>query len=179
VCASFLFGSPDLYAWADDNPRLVMRRTEVINDPAVIAGQPALLSVNTALQVDLYDQANASYVGARLYSGFGGQPDFVSGALHSPGGQAIVALRSWHDRSDSSTIVSRLAEPATSYQHSVIVTEHGAAEVFGRSDVEQAHLLIERAADPRARADLRDAAARAGLAAPGARPVPAVPMARG
>jgi len=179
VCASFLFGSPDLYAWADDNPRLVMRRTEVINDPAVIAGQPAMLSVNTALQVDLYDQANASYVGARLYSGFGGQPDFVSGALHSPGGQAIVALRSWHDRSDSSTIVSRLAEPATSYQHSVIVTEHGAAEVFGRSDVEQAHLLIERAADPRARADLRDAAARAGLAAPGARPVPAVPMARG
>ncbi len=127
-----------------------MRRTEVVNDPAVIAAQPAMLSVNTALQVDLYDQANASYVHARLYSGFGGQPDFVSGALHSPGGQAVVALRSWHDRSDTSTIVPRLAEPATSYQHSVIVTEHGAAEVFGRSDVEQAHLLIERAADPRA-----------------------------
>ena len=166
ISASFLFGSPELYAWADDNPRLRMRRTEVVNDPAVIAAQPAMLSVNTALQVDLYDQANASYVHARLYSGFGGQPDFVSGALHSPGGQAVVALRSWHDRSDTSTIVPRLGEPATSYQHSVIITEHGAAEVFGRSDVEQAQLLIERAADPRARPGLRDAAAAVGMALP-------------
>ncbi len=179
ICASFLFGSPELYAWADDNPRLVMRRTEVINDPAVIAAQPAMLSVNTALQVDLYDQANASYVRSRLYSGFGGQPDFVSGALHSPGGHAVVALRSWHDRSDSSTIVPRLDEPATSYQHSVIVTEHGAAEVFGRSDIEQAHLLIERAADPRARDDLRAAASRAGLGAGDPRPGTAGPSGRG
>ena len=59
VCASFLFGSPDLYRWADGNPRLIMRRTEVVNDPARIAGQPAMLSINTALQVDLFDQVNA------------------------------------------------------------------------------------------------------------------------
>ena len=69
--------------------------------------------------------------GRRVYSGFGGQPDFVAGALHSAGGHAVVALRSWHDRSDTSTIVPRLVEPATSFQHSVIVTEHGSAEVFG------------------------------------------------
>ncbi len=158
VSASFLFGSPDLYAWADDNPRLIMRRTEVINDPGRIAAQPGMLSVNTALQVDLFDQANASYVRSDVYSGFGGQPDFVAGALDSTGGHAVVALRSWHDRSDTSTIVPRLLEPATSFQHSVIVTEHGSAEVFGRSNVEQARLLVDRTADPRARDALREAA---------------------
>jgi len=158
VSASFLFGSPDLYAWADDNPRLIMRRTEVINDPGRIAAQPGMLSVNTALQVDLFDQANASYVRSDVYSGFGGQPDFVAGALHSTCGHAVVALRSWHDRSDTSTIVPRLLEPATSFQHSVIVTEHGSAEVFGRSNVEQARLLVDRTADPRARDALREAA---------------------
>jgi acyl-CoA hydrolase len=164
ICASFLFGSPELYAWADDNPRLILRRTEVINDPAQIARQPAMLSVNTALQVDLFDQANASYVRSAVYSGFGGQPDFVIGALHSPGGHAVVALRSWHDKSDTSAVVPLLADPVTSFQHSVIVTEHGAAEVFGRSNVDQARLLVDRVADPRARNGLREAAGCFGVA---------------
>jgi len=163
ICASFLFGSPELYAWADDNSQLAMRRTEVINDPARIARQPAMLSVNTALQVDLFDQANASYVRGSVYSGLGGQPDFVIGALHSEGGHAVVALRSWHDKTGTSTIVPLLSDPATSFQHSVIVTEHGAAEMFGRSNVDQAALLIDRAADPRARDGLREAAGAAGL----------------
>ena len=158
ICASFLVGSPELYAWADDNPNLVMRRTEVINDPATIARQPAMLAVNTALQVDLFDQANASYVRGAIYSGFGGQPDFVIGALHSPGGHAVVALRSWHEKSGSSAIVPLLSDPVTSFQHSVIVTEHGAAEMFGRSSIDQAHQLVDQAADPRARDSLRDAA---------------------
>ena len=131
--ASFLFGSPELYEWVDDNPQVWMTRTEVVNDPARIAAQPGMLSINTALQVDLYDQANASYVRERIYSGFGGQPDFVTGALHSPGGHAVVALRSWHDKTGSSNVIPMLRDPATSFQHSVIVTEHGAAEVFGRS----------------------------------------------
>ena len=163
LVASFLFGSSELYEWVHDNPRVVMRRTEVVNDPSRIADQPAMLSINTALQVDLFDQVNASYVRGRIYSGFGGQPDFVSGALHSPGGHAVVALRSWHDRSDSSNVIPSLTDPATSFQHAVIVTEHGAAEVFGRSSGEQARLLIDRAADPRARDGLRQAAAELGL----------------
>jgi len=156
--ASFLFGSPELYAWVDGNPRVAMTRTEVVNDPARIAEQPTMLSINTALQVDLFDQVNASYVRGRIYSGFGGQSDFVSGALHSRGGQAVVGLRSWHDKSQSSNVVPLLHEPATSFQHSVIVTEHGAAEVFGRDAADQARLLIESAADPRARDELREAA---------------------
>lgn len=98
ICASFLFGSPEVYRWAHDNPRLVMRRTEVVNDPSRIARQPAMLSVNTALQVDLFAQANACSVGGNVYSGFGGQPDFVVGALHSTGGHAVIALRAWHEK---------------------------------------------------------------------------------
>jgi acyl-CoA hydrolase len=164
ICASFLFGSPELYAWADSNPRLVMRRTEIVNDPARIAAHPALLSINTALQIDLFAQANASYVRGAIYSGFGGQPDFVVGALHSQGGHSVVCLRSWHDRTDTSNIVPILTAPVCSFQHSVVVSEHGSAEIFGKSQHTQAQLIIEQVADPRAKTDLRSAADRLGLA---------------
>jgi len=150
---SFLFGTAELYAWAHANPRVRLLRTETINDPATIAARNAMLSVNTALSVDLQAQANASHVGGRIYSGFGGQPDFVVGALHSRGGHAIIALRSWHEKGDASNIVDVLRTPVTSFQHSVIVTEHGAAEIFGRSQGAQAKLLIG-VADPRAQAAL-------------------------
>ncbi|MBS2964164.1 hypothetical protein KGA66_13985 [Actinocrinis puniceicyclus] len=164
ITASFLFGSPELYAWSDRNPRLRMSRTETVNDPARIATQPAMTSINTALQVDLYAQANASYVHDRIYSGFGGQTDFVVGALHSRGGQAIIALPSWHAKSASSTIVPRLTAPATSFQHTAIVTDQGRADLFGRSQREQAAQLIESAARPQSREQLREAAVRLGLA---------------
>ena len=159
IVCSFLFGSPELYSWVDHNHRLRMTRTEITNDPARIAAQPAMISVNTALQVDLSDQAGASHINGRLYSGFGGQPDFVSGALHSPGGHAVIALRSWHEPSDSSTIVPRLTEPVTSFQHSAIVTEQGCAHIFGRSQRAQAQLIIDHAAHPDAREQLREHAA--------------------
>jgi len=159
ITSSFMFGSPELYAWADNNPRLVMRRTEIVNDPARIAEQPGMLSINTAIEVDLYAQANASYVRGAIYSGFGGQPDFVVGALHSRGGHAAICLRSWHDKSDASTIVPMLHQPVCSIQHSVVITEQGMAAIFGRSQPAQARLLIENAAHPRARASLWEAAA--------------------
>jgi acyl-CoA hydrolase len=155
IVCSFLFGSQELYSWVDRNPRLRMTRTELVNDPSNIATHSAMVSVNTALQVDLSDQAGASHINGRLYSGFGGQPDFVTGALHSPGGHAVIALRSWHERSDSSTIVPRLTDPATSFQHSAVITEQGCAHVFGRSERAQARLIIEHAAHPDAREELR------------------------
>ncbi len=163
IISTFLFGTSDLYEWAHANPRLRMQRTETTNDPAVIARQPSMISINTALQVDLYAQSNASYAKGQIYSGFGGQPDFVSGALHSPGGQAIMALPSWHQKSDSSTVVPLLSEPVCSFQHSAIVTEHGVAHIFGRSQRDQAHLITENAADPRAREFLREAAHQRGI----------------
>ena len=140
-----------------------MVRTETVNDPARIAAHPRMLSVNAAMQVDLFAQANASFVDNRIHSGFGGQPDFVTGALHSSGGHAVVALRAWHEKSDASTVVPVLTNPVTSFQHSAVVSEHGCAELFGRSEHAQAQLLIDQVADPRARVQLAEAAARLGL----------------
>ncbi len=165
LTASFCAGSEELLRWVDRNPRVRMIRTERANDPAAIARQRLMTSVNTAMQVDLYAQANASYRRGRIYSGFGGQTDFIVGALHSPGGQAIVALPSWHERSGTSTVVAQLLQPATSFQQSDIVTEHGTARIWGSTQAVQAAQLIDRAADPRARAALRDAAANLGLRA--------------
>jgi acyl-CoA hydrolase len=165
IACSFLLGSPDLYRWVAENPRLRMTRTETVNDPSRIAAHKGMISVNTALQVDLSDQAGASHIGGRLYSGFGGQPDFVAGALHSPGGHAVIALRSWHQHSDTSTIVPRLTDPVTSFQHSAVITEQGCAHIFGRSQRAQAQLIIEQAAHPHARERLREHAAVLGLGA--------------
>jgi acyl-CoA hydrolase len=168
IVCSFLFGSPELYGWVDRNPRLRMTRTETTNDPSRIAAHARMVSVNTAMQVDLSDQAGASHIAGRLYSGFGGQPDFLIGALHSSGGHAVIALRSWHELSASSTIVPRLTQPVTSFQHSAVITEQGCADLFGRSQRAQAQLLIEHAAHPDAREELRAAAAELGLGARGA-----------
>ncbi len=163
IGASFLFGSPELYEWADRNPRLHMNRTEIANDPLRIAAQPAMLSINTAMQVDLFAQANASFICDSIYSGFGGQPDFVTGALHSVGGNALVALHSWHDKTDSSAVLPILTNPVTSFQHTAIVSDQGCAELFGRSEHEQARSIIEHVADPRARDALFEGAGSLGL----------------
>ena len=155
LTASFAFGTAELYEWLDGNRRIVFCRTERTNDPALIARQAAMTSVNAALQVDLFAQANASYARGGIYSGFGGQTDFVVGALHSTGGQAIIALPSWHGATNSSTIVPRLDTPATSFQHSYVVTEHGTATIWGRPQPDQAAELIDHAAAPAARDELR------------------------
>ena len=158
IVTSFAAGSKAFYDWLADKADVVMCRTERTNDPAVIAKQPAMTSINAALQVDLFGQANASYVNGRIYSGFGGQTDFIVGAIHSVSGHAIIALPSWHERSQTSTIVDRLAAPATSFQHSYVVTEQGVATIWGRPQKDQAEELIEHAAAPAAREALRDAA---------------------
>ena len=162
ITATFLFGSSELNTWVDGNERVRLLRTETVNDPSRIARHPAMCSLNAALQVDLWAQANASYVHGGIHSGFGGQPDFVVGALHSRDGQAIISLPSWHEKSGTSTIVGLLDVPATSFQHSVVVTEQGYARIFGRSQRAQARLLIEEAAHPDARAALWEVAGRIG-----------------
>lgn len=164
ITTSFLFGSPELYAWVDGNPRVQMARTETTNDPARIAANTAMTSVNTALQVDLFGQANASRIGAKIYSGFGGQTDFIVGALHSKGGQALIALRSWHPKANRSTIVPLVDEPVTSFQMTAVVTEQGAAGVFGHDQKAQARNLIEEAAHPDVREELWEEAHALSLA---------------
>jgi acyl-CoA hydrolase len=155
ITASFAFGSPELYDWMDRNPGIEMLRTETTNDPAQIARQPRMVSVNSALQVDLFAQANAARVRGTIYSGFGGQTDFVVGALHSPGGLAIVALPSWHPKADVSTVVPRLAGPVTSFQHSYLVSEQGTAAIWGHDASDQAEHIITRVAHPSVRDELR------------------------
>ena len=167
ITTSFAAGSAELYEWLDGNHAVVFARTERTNDPAMISRQPAMTSINAALQVDLFAQANASYVGGRIYSGFGGQTDFVVGALHSRGGHALIALPSWHERSASSTIVGRFDGPATSFQHSYVVTEQGVATIWGRSQHEQTRELIDHAAAPQARDKLWRAAAQLDLVSSG------------
>jgi acyl-CoA hydrolase len=87
----------------------------------------------------------------------------VVGALHSTGGQAIIALPSWHPKADVSTVVPRLDGPATSFQHSFIVSEQGTAAIWGRDASAQAEQIIDHVAHPSARQQLRAAARTLGL----------------
>lgn len=163
ITSSFLFGTRDLYDWVNLNRRVRMLRTERANDPGRIAHQRRMTSINAALEVDLFDQANASRVNGKIYSGFGGSVDFIVGALHSREGASYIALPSWHHKADVSTIVPRIHEPVTSFQHSYVVTDQGIAPMVGRSQGEQAESLIDNAAHPDAREGLRAAAATMGL----------------
>ena len=163
ITASFIFGSPELLDWVDGNERIQMARTEVTNSPALISRNPSMVSVNTALQVDLFAQANASRINARIHSGFGGQTDFIVGAMHAAGGQAFIALRSWHPKADCSTIVPLVDEPVTSFQMTAVVTEQGIADIVGHDQREQARQLIEHAAHPSVRDELVEEAVELGL----------------
>ena len=163
LTASFCFGSRRLYDWVDRNPRVRMLRTEKTNSPALIAANRAMTSVNSALEVDLFGQANASRINARIHSGYGGQTDFIVGALHAAGGQAFIALRSWHPRADVSTVVPLLDEPATSFQQTAVVTEQGVARLWGYDEKAQARHLIEHAAHPSVRSELWEEAQGLGL----------------
>ena len=158
LTASFIFGSQELYEWLHLNRRVQMMRTERTNDPSAIAKQAKMQSINAALQIDLFDQANASHVRSEIYSGFGGSTDFIVGSLHSRGGRSFMALPSWHPKAQVSTIVPRLTENITSFQHSFVVTEQGAAACFGRTQSEQAINLITHAAHPNAKEELIAAA---------------------
>jgi len=163
IVTSAVLGSAEFYAWAHRNERLRVLRTETTNAPSVIARNRLMTSVNTALQVDLFDQANASRIGSRIFSGFGGQTDFTVGAIHAAGGQALMALRSWHPSADASTIVPQLSAPVTSFQHTAVITEQGVAELALRDEKEQAVHLVEHAAHPDARDELWEQALSLGL----------------
>ena len=163
LTASFIFGSKELYQWLHLNRRVRMLRTERCNDPSQIARQAKMTSINGALEVDLFDQANASHVRGKIYSGFGGSTDFIVGALHSRGGQSFIALPSWHPKANLSTIVPRLTSNVTSFQHSYVATEYGVAACFGLSQNDQALNIIEKVAHPRVREELRASAVAFGL----------------
>ena len=145
VC-SFAMGSRVLYDFVDDNPMLEFHGSEVVNDPFIIARNDNMAAVNSAIQVDLTGQVNADSMGARLYSGIGGQVDFIRGAARSRGGKPIIALRSTAKDGGISRIVAVLNEGSgvvtSRGDVHYVVTEHGVADLYARSTHERARALI-------------------------------------
>lgn len=146
IIAGFLFGSKELYDFVNDNPMIELHPTEYVNDPFIIAKNDNMISINSAIEVDLTGQVSADSIGARFYSGIGGQVDFVRGAARSKGGKPIIALPSTAKDGTVSRIVPQL-KPGAGVVTSrgdvhYIVTEYGVAYLHGRSITERAHELI-------------------------------------
>ena len=163
IIAGFLMGTQRLYEFVDDNPIVELHPTEYINDPFVIARNDRMVSINSALQVDLTGQVCADSMGTYLYSGVGGQVDFVRGAARSNGGMPIIAMLSTAKDGTISRIVPMLEPGAgvvtTRNDVHFVATEYGVADLFGRTIRERARALVE-IAHPRFRAELDEAAAR-------------------
>ena len=163
IVSAFLMGSRRLYEFVDDNPLIEMRPVDYTNDTSVIRRFRRMVAVNSALSVDLTGQVSADSIGTRLYSGVGGQMDFIRGAALAEEGRAIIALPSTAAGGSLSRIAPVLtlgAGVVTTRAHvRTIVTEHGVAELWGRSIRERAEALIG-IADPRFRDELRAEARR-------------------
>jgi acyl-CoA hydrolase len=161
VVTSFAMGTARLERFVDKNPVVEFHPTSVVNDANEIRKQHLMTAINGAIQIDLTGQVCADSVGERIYSGIGGQMDFVQGALHSAGGKAIIALPSTAGGGTISRIVPRLAPGAgvvTTRGHvQWIVTEHGAVDLRGKSLRRRAELLVS-IAHPDFRAELEAAA---------------------
>lgn len=142
----FVMGSSELYSYVHDNPEVTFLDIEFVNNPTVIARNPRVTSINSALQIDLSGQVCADSIGHRIYSGVGGQVDFVLGATYSEHGKSIIALPSTARGGQSSRLVSTLAAGAgvvtTRAQVDYVVTEYGVAQLRGRSLSERAAALL-------------------------------------
>ena len=161
IVAGFMLGTKQLYDWADDNPLIELHRTEYVNDPFVIAQNERMVAVNSAIEVDLTGQVCADSIGPKLYSGVGGQLDFIYGASRSKGGVPIIALPSTNTLRDG-TVLSKIAPllkhgagVVTTRNHvHFIVTEYGVADLYGKTIRERATQLIN-IAHPDFREDLK------------------------
>lgn len=149
IVAGFLMGSKRLYEWVDDNPMIELHRSEYVNDPFVIAQNERMVAVNSAIEVDLTGQVCADSIGPKLYSGVGGQLDFIYGASRSKGGVPVIALPSTVTMKDGQTlskIVPLLKHGAgvvTTRNHvRFVVTEYGVAELYGKTIRQRAQALI-------------------------------------
>ncbi len=162
VCA-FMMGTQRLYDFVDDNPMVEMRAVDFTNDTHVIRSFSRMCAINSAIEVDLTGQIVADSIGHRMYSGVGGQMDFVRGASLAPDGRSFIALPSTTGDGGRSKIVASLQEGAgvvTTRAHArTVVTEFGVAELWGRSLQERARALIG-IADPRFREELQAEACR-------------------
>jgi acetyl-CoA hydrolase len=157
---TFALGSADLYSYLDNNPMIEAHPVEYVNDPRVASRNDRLVAINSAIEVDLTGQVCADSIGPKLYSGVGGQLDFIYGASRSKGGVPIIALPSFAEMRDGtrlSRIVALLKQGAgvvTSRNHvRYVVTEYGVADLYGKSIRQRSQALIQ-VAHPDFREDL-------------------------
>lgn len=136
VLATFLMGSKRLYDYVNDNPFIEMKESSMVNDTARIRKNPKMVAINSAIEVDVTGQVCADSIGAKMYSGVGGQMDFIRGASLSEGGKAIIALPSITKRGES-RIVPHLkigAGVVSTRSHvQYIITENGIADLYGKT----------------------------------------------
>lgn len=155
IIAGFILGTRRLYQWVDDNPLIELHPTEYVNDPFVIAQNERMVAINSAIEVDLTGQVCADSIGHRLFSGVGGQLDFIYGSSRSKGGVPVIALPS--TAKDFSRIVPTLKPGAgvvTTRNHvHYIITEYGIADLYGKTIRQRAQALIN-IAHPRFREEL-------------------------
>lgn len=143
--ATFLMGSQRLYDYVDDNPYIEMRSSDYVNDVSIIKQNPRMVAINSAVEVDVTGQVCADSIGAKMYSGVGGQMDFIRGASLSEGGKAIIALPSV-TKHGISRLVPALKPGAgvvTTRAHvHYVVTEYGVANLYGKSIKERVKSLV-------------------------------------
>ena len=145
IVSTFVMGSQKIYDWIDNNPQVLLKDVEYTNDPFNIAQQPKMTSINSAIQVDLSGQVCADSLGPRIYSGVGGQIDFVYGASRSQGGKAIIAMPSVTRKGINkiSPYLTTGSSAVTTRNHiHWFVTEYGAVDLYGKSLQERAKLII-------------------------------------
>ena len=155
IVVGFILGTKRLYDWVHNNPLIEFLRTEYINDPFVVSQNNRMVAVNSAIEIDLTGQVCADSIGTKLYSGVGGQLDFIYGASRSKGGVPIIALPS--TAKDFSRIVPTLKQGAgvvTTRNHiRYVVTEYGVADLYGKTIHQRAQSLID-VAHPQFREEL-------------------------
>jgi acetyl-CoA hydrolase len=154
IIAGFVLGTKRLFKFIDNNPVIEFHPQEYVNDPFIIAQNKKMVAINSAIEIDITGQVCADSIGTRIFSGIGGQVDFIRGAAHSEGGKPIIALPSITKDGKVSRIVPIL-NPGAGVVTSrgdvhYVITEYGVAQLFGKSLKERAIELI-RIAHPKFR----------------------------
>ena len=146
IVSAFAMGSRELYDFIDDNPEVAMLDVSYVNDTAVIRKNPKVTAINSALEIDLTGQVCADSLGTKMYSGVGGQMDFIRGASLSSGGKPIIALPSVTNKGVSKIVpvLKPGAGVVTTRAHvHYVVTEYGAVNLYGKNLKQRAEALIE------------------------------------
>jgi 4-hydroxybutyrate CoA-transferase len=146
IVTGFMLGSRKLYDFVDDNPLVRVKDIQYVNNTAVIMANPRVTSINSAIEIDMTGQVCADSIGPRIFSGVGGQMDFLRGASLSEGGKPIIALPSVTKYGESKIVpyLKTGAGVVTTRAHvHYVVTEYGVADLFGKSLKQRARLLID------------------------------------